>query len=204
MITAAILGLRQITFDMHFHFLLLELVLCELFFGLLQEFLLLDELVLVDATAAPRWHPLAILVRWKASAGFNVQNGLFAYFHLVFQDDIGSRLLLQARFGFPTIDQRRFVIAAVGIARLALGTRIAVLVLQGEISVSQLSFAIAQNRVTLHLAELIVKFLVVGVVSLLFLFALARTRCPLSISTVTFTQEFLHRFPLIFDFTAVA
>ena len=68
---------------------------------------------------------------------------------------------------------------------------------------SQLSFAIAQNRVTLHLAELIVKFLVVGVVSLLFLFALARTRCPLSISTVTFTQEFLHRFPLIFNFTTV-
>ena len=89
---------------MHFHFLLLELVLCELFFGLLQEFLLLDELILVDATAAPRWHPLAILVRWKASAGFNVQNGLFACFHLVFQDDIGRRLLLQARFGFPTID----------------------------------------------------------------------------------------------------
>jgi len=188
---------------MHFHFLLLELVLCELFFGLLQEFLLLDELILVDATASPRWYPLAILVRWKASAGFNVQNGLFASFHLVFQDDIGRRLLLQARFGFPTIDQRRFV-AAVGIARLALRTRIAVLVLQGEISVSQLSFAIAQNRVTLHLAELIVKFLIVGVVSLLFLFALARTRCPLSISTVTFTQEFLHRFPLIFDFTAVA
>ena len=48
MITVTVLGLRQTAFDMHLDFLLVERFLFHVFLGLLQEFLLLNELLFVD------------------------------------------------------------------------------------------------------------------------------------------------------------
>ena len=74
------------------------------------------------------------------------------------------------------------------------------LILKGKISVSQLSLTVAQNGIALHLTELILS-LVIGIISLLFFVPVAR--CPLSISAVTFVEEFLNRFTHILLFIAV-